>query len=146
MYIISACLVGENVKYNGGNNDTPWVKKFAQEHHCYFCCPEILGGQPCPRPPAERVGDKIVNTRGEEGTESFVVGAALAWKAAKEQAARWGEDIEGAILKSKSPSCGRGKIYDGTFSHQLVDGDGEFVKLLRENGIEIITEKEKIDD
>ncbi len=146
MYIISACLLGENVKYNGGNNDTPWVKTFCQRHRVFPCCPEMLGGLPCPRKPAERRGEEILNTQGEDVTRAFYRGARLAWDQALKQAQQYGEPIEGAILKSKSPSCGKDQIYDGTFQGKLVEGQGVFAQLLMNHGISVTTEKEKIND
>ncbi len=146
MYIISACLLGENVRYDGGNSHTPWIQTFVENHRVYACCPEQLGGLPCPRPPAERLGTEIINNQGQDVTRAFYRGAEKAWEEANRLAKKWGEPIEGAILKSKSPSCGNGAIYDGTFQKVLTKGNGVFAQLLIDQGIQIITEKEKIDD
>lgn len=97
---------------------------------------------PTPRPPAEYRGDRIIDKEGNDVTEYFELGAENTLAAAMELAEQRGEQIEGAVLKANSPSCGSGKIYDGTFSGNLIDGDGCFVRKLREKGIDVISEKE----
>lgn len=144
MYIISACLMGENCKYNGGNNKCQWVVDFAEKHSHVLVCPETEGGLKSPRSPSEIAGDKVINREGEDVTQFFLKGAVKSYERAKEAAAEKGEPIEGAILKAKSPSCGCGRIYDGTFSKTLTDGNGIFARLLIENNIKVITEKENI--
>lgn len=146
MYIISACLLGENCKYSGGNNACQWVMDFAKKHNCIAVCPETEGGLASPRPPAEIVGDKVLDREGRDVTDAFVTGAERSYNRAKMAAAQADEPIEGAILKSKSPSCGKDKIYDGTFSGTLIEGEGCFVRLLKQDNIKVITEKEKIDN
>ncbi len=142
MYLISGCLLGHNCKYNGGNNYHQGVIEFCRDHSCFAVCPEGISGLPTPRPPAELVGDRIVDKEGKDVTEYFVKGAELSWEKALEEAERRGEPIEGAVLKANSPSCGRGKIYDGTFSKTLTDGNGCFTRKLLEEGIRVISEKE----
>ncbi|MBR3599742.1 MAG: DUF523 domain-containing protein [Lachnospiraceae bacterium] len=144
MYIISACLVGEDCKYNGGNNETKWVKEFAQKHEHILICPEVSGGLPVPRHPAEIIQGKVVNTQGMDVTKEFQLGCEIEWQRIEEKMKECGEEIEGAILKAKSPSCGKDQIYDGSFSHTLTKGDGFFAAFLREKGIDIISEKEQI--
>lgn len=144
MYIISGCLLGHNCKYNGGNNRNEDVIRFCEEHEYLVVCPESAGNLPTPRPPAEKVGNRILNSEGEDMTEKFLKGAEISFKICMQMAAMKNEPIEGAILKANSPSCGFGKIYDGTFSGTLVDGNGVFASMLLAQGIEIITEKEKI--
>lgn len=144
MYIISGCLLGHNCKYNGGNNRNEDVIRFCEEHEYLVVCPESAGNLPTPRPPAEKVGNRILNSEGEDVTEKFLKGAEISFKICMQMAAMKNEPIEGAILKANSPSCGFGKIYDGTFSGTLGDGNGVFASMLRAQGIEIITEKEKI--
>ena len=144
MYIISGCLLGHNCKYNGGNNRNEDVIRFCEEHEYLVVCPESAGNLPTPRPPAEKVGNRILTSEGEDVTEKFLKGAEISFKICMQMAAMKNEPIEGAILKANSPSCGFGKIYDGTFSGTLVDGNGVFASMLRAQGIEIITEKEKI--
>lgn len=146
MYIISACLVGENCKYNGGNNRCQWVVDFAENHSHVLVCPETEGGLEAPRPPAEIVGDKVINSEGKDVTAEFYGGAECSYNRAVAAAEAAGEPLEGAILKAKSPSCGRDRIYDGTFSKTLTDGDGLFVRLMKKDNIKVITEKENIEN
>lgn len=146
MYIISACLLGENCKYNGGNNLCQWVADFAKNHSHIAVCPETQAGLPAPRPPAEITGCRVIDREGKDLTEEFCQGAEASYEIAKSAAQKAGEPIEGAILKAKSPSCGRDKIYDGTFSDRLTDGDGYLVRLLKNDKINVITEKERIED
>ncbi|MDY2959551.1 MAG: DUF523 domain-containing protein [Hornefia sp.] len=142
MYIISSCLLGNNCKYDGGNNENRKVIEFYKKHSCCTVCPETMGGLASPRMPAEIVGDKVIDKAGLDKTRAFEIGALRAWEHVLKQAERRREKIEGAILKSNSPSCGNGKIYDGTFSKRLTQGDGIFVRILKENNIKIISEKE----
>ncbi len=144
MYIISGCLLGHNCKYNGGNNRNEDVIRFCEEHEYLVVCPERAGNLPTPRPPAEKVGNRILNSEGKDVTEKFLKGAEISFKICMQMAAMKNEPIEGAILKANSPSCGFGKIYDGTFSGTPMDGNGVFASMLCAQGIEIITEKEKI--
>lgn len=146
MYIVSKCLLGENCKYNGGNNRNEGVIEFLKGKNYIAVCPEVTGGLPCPRPPAERQGDKIVNCEGKDVTFNFEEGARIEFAAAKEKSKELKEEIEGAVLKAKSPSCGKDYIYDGTFSGVLTEGDGCFVKILRDEEIYIISEKEITND
>ena len=144
MYIVSACLLGQNCKYNGGNNRNEDVVEFCKNHRYVTVCPESAGRLPSPRPPAEKVGSRILDKNGNDLTEAFIRGADISLKSCMEMARLSGEEIEGAILKANSPSCGVGHIYDGTFSGTLTEGNGVFAGMLRRLGIEIITEKEKI--
>lgn len=144
MYIISGCLLGHNCKYSGGNNRNEEVIKFCENHKFISVCPETAGGLPSPRPPAERIGDKVIAKDGRDVTEEFVRGAEISLKNCFETAAIMGETLEGAILKANSPSCGCGKIYDGTFSGTVINGNGVFAEMLKAEGIEVITEKETI--
>lgn len=146
MYIISACLLGENCKYNGGNNRCQWVEYFASTHHYIAVCPESEAGLPTPRPPAEIAGRQVLDRQGNDLTEAFRQGAEHSYKRARRAAAEAGEAIDGAILKAKSPSCGRNWIYDGTFSGKLVKGDGYLARLLKRDHIDIITETEEIEN
>jgi len=142
MFLISACLLGNNCKYNGGNNYHQDVIDFCEEHSYYPVCPEGISGLPTPRPPAEFIGDRVIDKEGADVTSYFVKGAELSLKLAEEEAERRGEVIEGAILKANSPSCGSGKIYDGTFSGTLIDGSGCFTRMLLDRDIKVISEKE----
>ena len=138
MYIVSACLLGENVKYSGGNNYHQGVVDFLKDKDTVPVCPEVSGGLPIPRYPCERLGDRVVNTQGEDLTEAFMRGARRCLEAVLED--RTFEDIEGAILKARSPSCGSEVIYDGTFRSIKVPGDGVFAELLKSKGIKVMTE------
>ncbi|MCI8648025.1 MAG: DUF523 domain-containing protein [Firmicutes bacterium] len=146
MYIISACLLGENCKYNGRNNRCQWVVDFAKNHSYIAVCPETQAGLPAPRPPAEIAGDRVFDSKGRDLTRQFERGAEESYQLAKAAAREKDEAIEGAILKAKSPSCGRDIVYDGTFSDKLTNGDGYLVRLLKRDTIDVITEKEKIEN
>ena len=136
MYLISACLAGVNCKYDGGNNEDEKVLELVKAGKAILVCPEQLGGLPTPRLPAEIVeinGErKVIATDGTDVTAQFLKGAEEALKIAQMM------NIKKAILKSRSPSCGYGRIYDGSFSKTLKDGSGFTAELLEKNGIEII--------
>lgn len=142
MYIISGCLLGENCKYSGGNNYTDWVVKFCKVHNFISVCPEVAGGLKVPRAPVEIIEGRAVDANGRDVTKEFVLGCEAVWRAALDESQRLGEPIEGAVLKAKSPSCGKGIIYDGTFSHQTTEGDGFLSKYLKEKNIKVISELE----
>lgn len=142
MFLISGCLLGNNCKYNGGNNYHQDVIDFCKEHSYYPVCPEGISGLPTPRPPAEYVDGRIVDKEGKDVTAEFVKGAQLSLELAMEEAEKRGEAIEGAILKANSPSCGSGQIYDGTFSGTLIPGNGCFTRMLLDKDIKVISEKE----
>ncbi len=140
MVLISACLMGLNCKYNGGNNYHEKAVELVQKGEAIPICPEQLGGLCTPRHPAEiRILDNekyVINQEGEDVTDAFERGAEEVLKLAKEL------HITKAILKSKSPSCGKGKIYDGSFTGNLVEGNGVTAELLIKNGIEVQTLEE----
>ena len=144
MYIVSGCLLGRNCKYNGGNNANEDVIEFCKTHKYIEVCPESAAKLPCPRPPAEIVGSRVLNKYGKDLTNEFDRGAELSLNTCMTMSNLTGEPIEGAILKANSPSCGCGKIYDGTFTGTLTEGDGIFARRLKRMGIEVITEKETI--
>ena len=133
--LVSACLLGVDCKYNGGNNYDEEIFKELEKYELIPVCPEIFGGLSTPRKPSEIVGDKVINNEGLDVTNSFKRGAEETLELAKKLG------VKKAILKAKSPSCGNGKIYDGTFTGTIIDGDGITTKLLKENGIEVITLK-----
>lgn len=149
MILISACLCGINTKYDGGNNLNEKALKLLKEGKAMLVCPEQLGGQSTPRAPHEiqnstgaEVLDgegKILGPEGDDATEEFLKGAYETLKIAKEI------DAKVAILKARSPSCGLGKIYDGSFTGEKKDGNGVTAELLLRNRIEIYTE-ENIDE
>ena len=130
--MVSGCLLGENCKYNGGNNFSEKVAEYIKGHEVISVCPECLGGLPTPRVPAEIVNGVVTNKEGVIVDEEFRKGAEIALELAKK------EKIDLAILQSRSPSCGTKQIYDGTFSGKRIDGQGIFTKLLGENGFQMI--------
>ena len=134
--LVSACLLGINCKYNGKNNKNEKVLDYVKDKYVIPVCPEVFGGLSTPRIPSEINNNKIINKEGIDVTKYFVDGAKKTLKKAKTL------NIKKAMLKQKSPSCGCGKIYDGTFSDNIIDGDGVTTKLLKENGIKVITEEE----
>ena len=138
MYIVSACLLGENVKYSGGNNFTEAVVEFLKDKEFIPVCPEVLGGLTIPREPCERLGDRVINKSGVDVTEAFHKGAGRCLDNVLKKVSPG--DIEGAILKARSPSCGSEVIYDGTFSSTKIPGDGVFTELLKSKGIKVMTE------
>lgn len=142
MYIISGCLLGVNCNYKGGNNRCEWVCDFAAKHSHLAVCPETAGGLLVPRPPAEIKDGRVMNNLGEDVTEIYERGAMNTFNVAATEAVLREEPIEGAILKSNSPSCGCGTIYDGTFSGKLIDGDGVLTDVLKNHGIKVMTEKD----
>lgn len=136
MDIVSACLCGINCKYNGGNNFNPRVYRLLIEGKAIPVCPEVFGGLPTPRTPSEIRGDRVFMKSGEDVTEHFLEGAMKTLKVAQAVGAKR------AILKQRSPSCGCGKIYDGSFEGKLIAGDGITTRLLKEHGIEVVTEED----
>lgn len=135
--LISACLLGVRCKYDGGSNLCPWVLALADHFELIPVCPEQLGGLPTPRPPAERLEGRVVTRQGDDVTGAYRRGA----EEAAALALRLG--CAGAILKARSPSCGAGGIYDGSFSHRCVPGDGCTVQALRRAGLPVWTEEER---
>lgn len=141
--LVSACLLGVNCRFDGGNSQNEDAVKRTQTEKLIPVCPEEAGGLPTPRPPVEIVGGdgndvldgkaRVMTADGEDKTEEFVRGAHHALELAQSQGAK------SVILKSKSPSCGCGNIYDGTFSGTLISGDGVTAALLKRHGIEIIS-------
>ena len=126
--LISACLLGVACRYDGAAKPHPGAAALAERHELIPVCPEQLGGLPTPRPPAERQGD-TVRTRETDVTMQYRRGAEEALKLCKLMGCKV------AILKERSPSCGSGSIYDGTFTGTLRPGDGVTAELLRACGI-----------
>jgi len=134
--IVSACLAGLATRYDGKDGAHPEVLKLIARGLAIPVCPEQLGGLPTPRAGREIVGDRVVTKDGEDSTGAFTHGAEQALKLAR---------LAGctkAILKARSPSCGSGKVYDGTFSGVLVPGDGVFAAMLKAEGIQVISEED----
>lgn len=139
MYLISACLAGINCRYDGKDNFIKEVQRLVKEGKAMLVCPEQLGGMTTPREPAEIVKDKegnirVVNEKGEDVTTEFLKGAEETLKIAEMVGAK------AAILKARSPSCGFGQIYDGSFSGKIKEGNGLTADLLNKKGIKIYSE------
>ena len=133
---VSACLVGKNTKYDGGNNYNPYVIEYLKDKEVVIICPEVFGGLPTPRVPSEQYKDGVINAIGEDVSKQFVDGAKISLQKLKD------EGVNVVILKERSPSCGYKKIYDGTFSKTLIDGNGVFASLAIETGFTIYTESD----
>lgn len=142
MYIISGCLLGENCKYSGGNNFSKEVQDFAEKNSHIAVCPEVEAGMTIPRVPMEIAGDKVISMNGEDLTEVLKKGCLNTWNRIVAVAEEKSETFEGAILKAKSPSCGCGIIYDGSFTHSEIEGDGLFAGFLKDKNIPVVTEND----
>ena len=134
--IVSACLLGENCKYNGGNNKCDDIIALAEKFEIIPVCPECFGGLPIPRVPSEIRDGRVYSKTGEDLTEAFLSGAEQTLYIAREANAPC------AVLKENSPSCGFGKIYDGTFSGNKIDGNGITAQLLYDNEIQVFGESQ----
>ena len=134
--LISACLVGENCKYNGGNNLNPQIDALLEKYDLIPFCPEMEGGLPTPRNPSEVKGESVFMDNGKDVTENFFKGAKKALMLCLFL------KIKIAVLKERSPSCGTHQIHDGSFSEKLIDGMGVTAKMLKENGIAVDSEDE----
>ena len=135
--LISACLLGDNVKYSGGNNLTPELVTLLEKYNVKILkiCPECFAGLPIPRVPSEIKETKVFSKDGRDITEEFLSGAEKTFKIAKEN------QIDFAILKERSPSCGSSYIYDGSFSGKVIQGQGLTVRKLNEENIVIFSEE-----
>ena len=134
-YLISACLCGENCRYDGGRFDYPALRRLAEEGVALPYCPEHQGGLPIPRKPCEIVGDKVLAADGTDCTAEYTRGAEGALALCREYG------LTAAILKESSPSCGSTLIYDGTHTGTKIPGMGLAARLLSENGIALYSEK-----
>ncbi len=136
--LVSACLLGVECKYCGGSNKLP-EQQLAALRQCFRLipvCPETAGGLPTPRDPSERLGDKVLSNQGRDVTAQYQKGAETALRLAR----RYG--CKAALLKEKSPSCGSGLIYDGSFTGTLVTGDGLAAQALKEEGLIVFGESD----
>lgn len=136
MYLVSACLAGRRCRYDGKDSRVEWVADLVSLGEAMAVCPEVLGGLPTPRAPSERVGSRVVSAEGADVTAAFARGAYEALRVCQEHRCTV------AILKARSPSCGCGHIYDGTFSGVLAKGNGVFADLLLGQGIPVRTEED----
>lgn len=134
--IVSNCLLGCDCRYKGDNCRNERILTLAKDNVLIPVCPEQMGGLSTPRDPSEIVGDKLLSNKGRDVTEQYQRGANIALEIAKINKADF------AIFKLKSPSCGKGMIYDGSFTGKLVPGNGVTVDLFLENGIDVYTEEE----
>lgn len=136
--LISACLLGENVRYDASNNkiDSTLFESVLSSHTLFSFCPEVEGGLLTPRNPAEILNNKVFTNQNDDVTSAFELGAQKALDLCQK------ENIQVALLKAKSPSCGNEYIYDGTFSKQLISGMGITAKLLSQNGIKVFNEEQ----
>ena len=136
--LISTCLLGVACKYSGGDNARPALVAALQAagHELVPVCPEVYGGLPTPRTPAERIGSRVVTAAGADVTAQYRKGAEIALQLARLTGCRV------AVLKANSPSCGHGTIYDGTFSGKKIPGSGVAAELLEQNGIAVYTDED----
>ena len=134
--LVSACLLGVECRYDGGGQAIDRLDALMARYELIPVCPEQLGGLPTPRTPAERREGRVVNRDGADVTDAFGRGAIQACRIA----ALYGAKL--ALLKARSPSCGRGMIYDGSFTGRLVPGDGVAARALMDAGLEVYTENE----
>jgi uncharacterized protein YbbK (DUF523 family) len=134
--ICSACLLGVPCRYDGVGKPDKKILALSKKEILIPVCPEQLGGMATPRVSAERRGDHVVTNDGEDVTEKFARGAQEVLKIAKIYG------IKTAIFKQRSPSCGCGQIYDGGFTGKVVRGDGVTTQLLKENGIDVLSEED----
>ena len=134
--LVSACLLGAPCRYDGKSKPLAGIERLREKYELVPVCPEREGGLPTPRTPSERRGEAVVMQDGTDVTAQYRRGA----EAALELCRR--EGCAAALLKERSPSCGSGAIYDGTFTHTLIPGDGVTAELLRQNGVRIYGESE----
>ncbi len=134
--LVSACLLGEKCKYNGRDNALPekTLAALRERYRLLPVCPETAGGLPIPREPAERQGERVVSRSGRDVTAQYRSGAAFALRLARENA------CDTALFKERSPSCGSGEIYDGSFSHTVIAGDGVTAEALKKEGVAVLGE------
>ena len=135
-YVVSACLLGQKCKYNGESNYNERLDYFQDQSLVVPICPEVMSGLPTPRPPAEIKDNFVINNMGEDVTQYYIDGAQKTLSICKQL------NIKKAILKERSPSCGYKQIYDGSFTHTLINGSGVTAQLLKQNGIKVYTEED----
>ena len=134
--LISACLLGAPCKYSGGSNvlDADTLSALRERYRLVPVCPEVAGGLSVPREPSEWTGERVVSRSGRDVTEAYRRGAAVALALCKRFS------CDAALLKERSPSCGSGRIYDGSFNGTLVNGDGVAAALLQNSGVSVVGE------
>ncbi len=134
--LVSRCLLGEPCRYDGRDNRSEAVCRLSEQYRIISVCPECDGGLPTPRTPSERRGERVVMRDGRDVTAAFLRGAENALALAREHG------ISFAVLKARSPSCGKGEIYDGSFTRKTVARDGVAAELLLRAGYRVLTESE----
>jgi uncharacterized protein YbbK (DUF523 family) len=145
--LVSACLAGRACRFDGSSNPDDFVTRLVASGRAVLVCPEVDGGLRTPRPPAEIIGGsgddvlagraRVVTSGGTDVTDAYIAGARRALAMAERSGAK------SAVLKARSPSCGRGEIYDGTFSGKTAPGDGVTAALLRAHGIDVLSDEEE---
>ena len=130
--MVSACLLGRDCKYNGGNNYSPALAEYLKDKTVVEVCPEVLAGFPIPRPRIERVNGRVFNEYGKDVHEACLAGVGKAVDLARK------EKVDLVILQSRSPSCGVNEIYDGTFSGVRISGQGLFAEELVKAGFSVL--------
>jgi len=132
--LVSACLLGTPCRYDGRSKADARIQALAEKYELVPVCPEELGGLPTPREPSERQGERIVMRSGRDVTAEYRRGAEAALALCLQNGCK------AAVLKEKSPSCGCGQVYDGTFSRRLIEGDGVTAELLKAHGVAVYGE------
>ncbi len=130
--VVSACLLGDNCKYNGGNNYNRKVSKLAENNEVIKICPEVLAEAGIPRIPVEIKNGRLVNKEGLDVHEQYIKGVHLATDLLSTV------DIDMVILQSRSPTCGVKEVYNGDFNKTLINGQGLFAKALIEKGYKVV--------
>ena len=130
--LVSACLLGENCKYNGGNNYSSAVAEFVRGKEILPICPELMAGMGCPRTPIEIVDGVLMDRDGKNVDTAMRAAVETAMKQLSS------EEIQCAVLQSRSPTCGVNQVYDGSFSGKLISGEGIFAQALKEAGYRVI--------
>ena len=130
--LVSACLLGRNCKYNGGNNYCAAVAEFVKDKEIIEVCPEVQSGMSIPRTPIELVNGVLMDRDGNDVDARLRAAVAQAMESIKDQ------EIDCAVLQSRSPTCGVNQIYDGSFSGKLISGSGVFAKALKDAGYRVI--------
>ena len=133
--LVSACLLGTTCNHEGKHSRRATVEALAETHRLFPICPEACGGLSTPRGAAERVGDRVMNSNGDDVTDAYARGASAAVALAQAVGATR------AVLKARSPSCGSAQVYDGSFSRTLRAGEGVTAEALRAAGIEVVDEE-----
>lgn len=134
--LVSSCLFGNPCRYDAKAVEDKNVIEYLKDKEVISICPELMAGLSAPRPSCEIYNGRVINTEGEDLTDEFHKGAQMVLQIAKDKG------IKKALLKSKSPSCGSGIIYDGTFSSKLISGDGVCAQTLKAAGITVINNED----